>query len=156
MTCSSSVARMAARLASSGSTSSRPRLRTIVWPIVNDSSVQVVGDFEVVDHRLQHLVNFARGGQQSKPLHALGHVLFSMAVPAALYLDWRKVMRTGGPIVYQRGRLHENFTELLLFMGLAEVIAPQARLCLERELLGGGLVQVAMIAIDEGWQPLIL
>src|SRR5207245_3823665 len=79
-----------------------------------------------------------------------------MAVPAALYVDGRKVMRTGGLIVYRRGRLHENFTELLLFMGLAEVIAPQARLRLERELLGDGIVQVALLAIDEGWQPLIL
>src|ERR1700752_5019628 len=79
-----------------------------------------------------------------------------MVLPVALNLDWRKVMRTGGLIVYGRGRLHQDLAQLLLLMGLAEVVAPQAGLCLERELLGGGIVQVALLAIDKGWKPLIL
>ena len=41
-TCPSSCARIAARLASSGRTSINPRLSTIVWLMVSDSSVEVI------------------------------------------------------------------------------------------------------------------
>src|ERR1700739_1291973 len=64
-------------------------------------------------------------------------------------------MRTGCLIVDRCRRLHENSAELLLLMHLAEVIAPQARLCFERELLGNGVVQVSLLAVDKSRKPLI-
>src|SRR4029077_19049159 len=65
-------------------------------------------------------------------------------------------MRTGCLIVDGCQRLHENSAELLLLMHSAEVIAPQARLCFERELLGDGVVQVPLLAIDKCRKPIIL
>src|SRR6202030_2994416 len=65
-------------------------------------------------------------------------------------------MRTGCLIVDGCQRLHENSAELLLLTHLAEGIAPQSRLRFERELLGDGVVQVSLLAIDKCRKPIIL
>src|SRR4029077_4913750 len=65
-------------------------------------------------------------------------------------------MRTSSLIVDGCRRLHQNSAELLLLMRLAKVVAPQARLCFERELLGDDVVQVPLLAIDKCRKPLIL
>src|ERR1700752_1433487 len=65
-------------------------------------------------------------------------------------------MRTGCLIIDGRQRLHENSAQLLLLTHLAEVVAPQARLRFEGELLGDGVVQVPLLAIDKCRKPIIL
>ena len=55
--------------------------------------VQIVGDFQIVDHRREHFVDFALRRQQPKPLHAVDDVVFGLAVPGALRLQRREVVR---------------------------------------------------------------
>ena len=73
----------------------------MVWPMVKDSSgvvistrhsifrlnVEVVGDHHVVDHGLQHLVDFAFRREQADLLQAVNHVDFSLTFPGALGFD---------------------------------------------------------------------
>src|SRR5271154_642649 len=89
--CSASIA---AKVASSGSTSSRPRLRTSVWPIEKDSSVDIsiVGDFDVVHDRGQNLVHFARRRNQARTLQALENVIFRLVLPLPLRLNRRGIL----------------------------------------------------------------
>src|SRR5580693_8842886 len=93
--CASSCESTIAKLPSSGSTSISPRLTTIVLPTLNVSSGEVVstrvrtgqfnvvGDFNVVDYRLQNLVNIAFRSQQSSAFQAFDYVVFCLLLPLA-------------------------------------------------------------------------
>jgi hypothetical protein len=72
-----------------------PRLKTIVWPIVNDSSgdvrknpamqrpleIQPVGDDDVVEDGLEDLVRLARWGKQAG-LEPFGDVRLGLLFPS--------------------------------------------------------------------------
>ena len=96
--CASSCESTAARLASSGSVSISPRLMMIVFPTLKVSSgnvtmyaganrarqVNVVGDFNVVDHGLKDLVHLTCRREQPGLLQTLHYVVFSLLLPLAL------------------------------------------------------------------------
>jgi len=88
---------MAARLASSGRTSTKPRLKTMVCPIVKDSIVEVIKtrqrtarlqievicNFKIVNHRFQNLIHVAVLGHQAHVFHLGCDVVFGLAFPSA-------------------------------------------------------------------------
>src|SRR5579883_11538 len=113
--------------------------------------VDIIGDLEVVDDGFEDLVDFALGGHQTDAFEAVNNVVFRLAVPGALGLNRGKVV--GGLGVVLHGSLDENLAELL-FLGVAvQVVAPEAGLGLEIELLGNGVVQILFLRVDEGRQP---
>ncbi len=138
---------MVARLASSGSTSTRPAAE---HDRVADGErfergghqdaaayfgidVDVVGDLQVVDDGLQHLVHFALRRHQANALEAIDDVVLGLTVPGALRLNRRKVI--GGLGVVVDRSLHENLAQLFFLRRAAQVIAPQAGLRFEVQLL---------------------
>ena len=97
------VAQLVSRASSQGSLRpagrrSAPRLRTIVWPTVNDSSGevsstrhlhrrferQVVGHDQVVEHRLEHPVDRTGRRQHAGALEPLDDVVFGLLLPPPL------------------------------------------------------------------------
>src|SRR5690349_17756591 len=103
----SSCARTAAKLASSGSTSTKPRLRTIVCPHTEGLErrrehyaymyrwlqVEAVGDHQVVDDSLQHFIQLTFWSEQAGILQPLSHVVCRLLHPLALGFERRRILR---------------------------------------------------------------
>ena len=165
----SSWPRIIARLASSGSTSIRPRLITIVWPTVNDSSGDVsstrhlIGASSVtlfVTNRLLSTVSSTpstgpAGARMPARVEAIDHVVFGLLLPAPLARDRRQLSRRIGAILHRR-LVDLNRGELLLRPRAFQVVAPEAHLGLHlRQPRKGQLVvgRVRFLAIHVGRQP---
>src|SRR5216683_2450039 len=105
-TCPSSCAMTVAKLASSGSTSMSPRLSTMVWPSVNDSSVVVIKTRQCTSGSMSRLlvtsrlfttvskifVHLALRRHQADALQTVRDVLLGLAVPRALRLHRRQIV----------------------------------------------------------------
>ena len=105
--CASSCESTAARLASSGSTSTNPRLITMVLPTLKVSRgavsstrvrtgrgrVDVVGDLKIVDYGLENVVDVAFGREQARAGQPLDDVVFRLLLPYALGLQRRSILR---------------------------------------------------------------
>ncbi len=104
----------------------------MVCPMENDSSVpvskhaavnfrldiEIVGDFEVVDDRLENLVNFSRRRQQTGSLQAVEHVDFGLMLPFALGFDRGAVFLFCARLILNGiGGLDGEFAELFLVAG---------------------------------------
>ena len=112
--CASSCESTMARLASSGSTSIKPRLTMMVLPTLKVSSGEVSitrvrtgrgRSMLLVTSRLlttvmQNLVDFAIGSQQAGVLQTLDHVVFRLLLPFALGLQRRSVLRGGAFVLH--------------------------------------------------------
>src|ERR1700739_3723219 len=48
--------------------------------------VQVIRAFEIVNHRFEAFIDLAWRSRPAEPFHAIGHVIFSMTIPAPLHL----------------------------------------------------------------------
>src|SRR6267154_2559240 len=79
--CASSWESTAARLASSGSTSTGP------------GQIDVVGNFQIVHDGLENAVNVALGREQARVGEALDDVVFRLLLPNPLSLQGRGILR---------------------------------------------------------------
>src|SRR5258708_3146221 len=96
-------------------------------------------------------------GHQTNPLEADGDIVFRQAAPGALCLN-RGVVVGGFRLIFDRS-LHQDLAQLLLFLGMAEGVSPEARLraeCLGRCVFRRCILAAAFGAVDEGRQPLIV
>ena len=115
-------------------------------------NINVVGDLQVVDHRLQDLVDFAARRHQADALQAIDNVIFRLAVPGTLGLNGGKVIGRLG-IVLHRG-LHQDLAQFLFLAGVTDVVAPQPGLRFEVQFLGQRVVQISFLAVHERRHPL--
>ncbi len=56
-------------------------------------NVDVIGDFQVIDDRVEDAVDFTGSGQQAAALQALDDVVFGLTLPGALGRHGRQVLR---------------------------------------------------------------
>src|SRR5215472_2168659 len=76
--------------------------------------VEVIGDFQVVDDRLQNLIDFSRRCYQTLPLQAVSDIDFTHTIPRTLRLNGRVIVAAIRMINHASGLLYENFSHLLL------------------------------------------
>ncbi len=111
--------------------------------------VEVVGDFQVVDDRLENLVHFSRGREQAGALQAVENVDFGLVLPFAFGFDGRTILLLVRSLVLDRvGRFDRQFAELLLVADVLQVIAPEAGLRLEADVVAEKILQIGFLAED--------
>ena len=101
----------------------------MVWPMVKDSSVEVISTRQRISGSMSRLLVTSRllttvsstlstspGGDinPSRSMRSID-VVFRMAVPSALRLEGREIVGSGGLIIHGRRRLHQDLAQLLLF-----------------------------------------
>lgn len=86
--------------------------------------LEIVGNFQVLNHRIKHLVDLALRRQQGRPLHPIKDVVFRLAFPSTLGLDGRHILLGIALILNLVGRFHNNIGKLTVPVGTDHVIAP--------------------------------
>ncbi len=113
--------------------------------------VQIVGDFEIVHHRVEHFVDLAPRRHQPDALQPVRNVILRLTVPRTLRLHRTEIVGGFRVILYRR--LHQDLAQLLFLRGVPDVISPQTRLRFEVQLLGQRVVQVFFFAVYERREP---
>ncbi len=106
--------------------------------LVND----VVGDDQVVEHRVQHDLHIAGPRQEPGAFESLQHVGLGLFLPAPLALDGRELVRLAG-VALDGGIEDLNRRELVAQIRDFGFVAPKADLTLE----------VRLLAVDVGGHP---
>ncbi len=162
--CASSCASTAARLASSGSTSTNPaadhdgiahaegfkRRGEQHASAYRTRQVDVVGDLQIVDHGLKNVVDVAFRRKQSRAGEALDDVIFRLLLPLPLSLQRRSILRRGAFILHA---VHTNLREFVVLVAFLQVVAPDAGLRLEGHLVLHASAEVAFFAVNVGGNP---
>src|SRR5271168_5167553 len=112
--------------------------------------VDVVSDFQIVNDGLKNVVDVAFGREQAGAGEALDDVVFRLLLPFALSLQRRSVLRGGGFIFHA---VDANLREFVVLVALLEVVAPDAGLGLEGQLVLHTRAEVAFFAVNVGGNP---
>src|SRR5215469_16767168 len=113
--------------------------------------LDVIGYLEVVDYRIEHLVHFSAGRDQTNALEPVDDVVFGLTVPGALRLNGCKVIGRLA-VVLHRG-LDQDLAQFLFLAAMAEVVAPKPRLRPEVKPLRYRVMQIAFLAVNKRRQP---
>src|ERR1022692_288612 len=112
--------------------------------------VEVVGYRDVVDHGLENTVYVALGRKQSGGGEALDDIVFRLLLPLALGLERRRILGGGAFIIHA---VHADLGEFVVLATLLEVVAPDAGLGFESNLIFHASAEVAFFAVDVGGHP---
>ena len=112
--------------------------------------VDVVGHLEVVDHSLKNVIHIALGRNQARAREAFDNVIFRLLLPDALGLQWRSIL-SGGAFVLDA--VHANLREFVVLASLLQVVAPDAGLRFESDLVFHACAEVAFFAVNVSRHP---
>ena len=115
--------------------------------------IEVIGDHQVIDHRLQDFVDFSLGSKQTGFFKLLEYVLLRLHLPCALALNRAHVL-SGLAVITDGIRVVDQYAGQLFLRHIEfHVVAPEPGLRFEAQLSDHAVFHIRFFAVDVGRQP---
>src|SRR6266567_138169 len=97
-------------------------------------NIQAVRHHQIVDYRLQDLVNLPGGSDQSHILQTIDDIILGFMLPLTFTLKGRGILSFRALILDPLCRIHHDLSEFLVCTGATKRVSPESGLRLEMEL----------------------
>src|ERR1700691_671727 len=115
--------------------------------------VEVIGEFNVVYVGREDFVDISRRGEQTDALQTIENVDFGCMLPLAFGFDGRAILLRVALALNRVRSLDGQLGEFLFMAGILQIVAPQAGLRLEANVIAEKIAKIGYLAEDKRRQP---